>query len=231
MILPIEIFVIALVNCGADDTEVTGLDVVGVGVGIATASTGTSLVGCAGLTAGTAGAVGAAGAVGSAGAVIVGGAVVVGGSGTPGSSSYATTDESFAVISESIAELSASASAESENELDEAGCWYSNAFVVDAGRFVRVARVAFATNCVTTCAGVRVGAMPNMFATTPATCGAAIEVPDLLEVAVGPVIPAEMMCMPGAKMSTHEPRFEKSANASVEVVAPTVIAEAALDGE
>jgi hypothetical protein len=73
--------------------------------------------------------------------------------------------------------------------------------------------------------------MPNMFATTPATCGAAIEVPDLLEVAVGPVIPAEMMCMPGAKMSTHEPRFEKSANASVEVVAPTVIAEAALDGE
>jgi hypothetical protein len=231
VILPIEIFVIALVNCGADDTEVTGLDVVGVGVGIATASTGTSLVGCAGLTAGTAGAVGAAGAVGSAGAVIVGGAVVVGGSGTPGSSSYATTDESFAVISESIAELSASASAESENELDEAGCWYSNAFVVDAGRFVRVARVAFATNCVTTCAGVRVGAMPNMFATTPATCGAAIEVPDLLEVAVGPVIPAEMMCMPGAKMSTHEPRFEKSANASVEVVAPTVIAEAALDGE
>jgi hypothetical protein len=163
--------------------------------------------------------------------VIIGGAVVVGGSGTPGSSSYATTDESFAVISESITELPASASAESENELDDAGCWYSNAFVVADGRLVKVALVELATNCVATCAGVRVGAMPNMFATTPATCGAAIDVPDMLEVAVGLVIPAEMMCIPGAKMSTHEPRFEKSAKESVEVVAPTVIADASLDGE
>jgi hypothetical protein len=231
--LPIEIFVIALVNCGADDTEVTGLDVVGVGVGvgIATASTGTSLVGCAGLTAGTAGAVGAAGAVGSAGAVIVGGAVVVGGSGTPGSSSYATTDESFAVISESIAELSASASAESENELDEAGCWYSNALVVPDGRREIVVLVAVAANCAATWAGVIVGALPSMFATTPATCGAAIDVPDMMEEEVGLVIAAEIICVPGARMSTQEPRLENSAKKSLESVAPTVIAEAALDGE
>ena len=96
---------------------------------------------------------------------------------------------------------------------------------------MRVALVALAINCVATCAGVRVGALPNMFATTPATCGAAIEVPDLLEVDVGLLIAAEMICTPGAKMSTQEPRFEKSAKESVEPVAPTVIADASLDGE
>jgi hypothetical protein len=53
----------------------------------------------------------------------------------------------------------------------------------------------------------------------------------LLEVAVGPVIAAEMICTPGAKMSTHEPRFEKSAKESLKEIAPTVIAEASLDGE
>ena len=61
--------------------------------------------------------------------------------------------------------------------------------------------------------------------------GAAIEVPDLLEVDVGLLIAAEMICTPGAKMSTQEPRFEKSAKESVEPVAPTVIADASLDGE
>jgi hypothetical protein len=127
----------------------------------------------------------------------------------PGSSSYVTTEESFAVISESTAELSTSVA--SENELDEAGCWYSNAFVVPVGRAAMVVLVAVATNCVATCAGVIVGALPNMFATTPATCGAAIEVPDIMEEEVGLVIAAEMIRTPGARMSTQEPRFEKSA--------------------
>ena len=192
MILPIEIFVIALVNSGADSTEVTGLDVVGagadgvgdgaVGVGAATASTGTSRVGCAGLAVGTAGAGAGAGAglvgtIGSTGlgvgvastvgGTVVEGTVIEGGSGTPGSSSYVTTDESFAVISESTAELSTSVA--SENELDDAGCWYSNAFVVPVGRAAMVVLVAVATNCVATWVGVIVGALPNMFATTPAT--------------------------------------------------------------
>ena len=197
MILPIEIFVIALVNSGADSTEVTGLDVVGagadgvgdgaVGVGAATASTGTSRVGCAGLAVGTAGAGAGAGAglvgtIGSTGlgvgvastvggtvveGTVVEGTVVEGGSGTPGSSSYVTTEESFAVISESTAELSTSVA--SENELDDAGCWYSNAFVVPVGRAAMVVLVAVATNCVATWVGVIVGALPNMFATTPAT--------------------------------------------------------------
>ena len=72
-----------------------------------------------------------------------------------------------------------------------------------------VALVALATNCVATCAGVSVGALPNMFATTPATCGAAIDVPDMMEVAVGLVFEEEVILIPGAKMSTQEPRFEK----------------------
>ena len=92
MILLIEILVIALVNCGAGGSVA------------ATASTGTSRVGCAGLAVGTAGVgagVGLAGAIGSTGlgvgvastvgGSVVAGTVVVGGSGTPGSSSYVTT--------------------------------------------------------------------------------------------------------------------------------------------
>jgi hypothetical protein len=48
-----------------------------------------------------------------------------------------------------------------------------------------------------------------MFATTPATCGAAIDVPDMMEVALGLVFEEEVILIPGAKMSTQEPRFEK----------------------
>jgi hypothetical protein len=38
-------------------------------------------------------------------------------------------------------------SAESEKELDDVGCWYSNLFVVPEGRLVRVALVAVAVSC------------------------------------------------------------------------------------
>ena len=58
-----------------------------------------------------------------------------------------------------------------------------------------------------------------------------MDVPDLVEVALGLVIAAEMMCTPGAMMSTQEPLLEKPATASVESVAPTVMADASLDGE
>ena len=132
-------------------------------------------------------------------------------------------------MSDTSAELSTSA--DSENEFADAGCWYSNALVVFVGRLVSVASVALASSCVATCEGVIVGALPNMFATTPATWGDAIDVPDLLEVALGLVIAAEMMWTPGAKMSTQEPLLEKPATASVESVAPTVMADASLDGE
>ena len=42
---------------------------------------------------------------------------------------------------------------------------------------------------------------------------------------------ADVMPEPGANMSTHLPKFEKSERASVRVVAPTVIALGALAGD
>ncbi len=45
-------------------------------------------------------------------------------------------------------------------------------------------------------------------AAMPATCGDAIDVPELVFVAVFDVYHAEVMFDPGAKTSTHEPKFE-----------------------
>jgi len=50
-------------------------------------------------------------------------------------------------------------------------------------------------------------------------------------VAVSEVAQAEVMDEPGAKMSTHVPKFEKDERASVEVVEPTVIAAATRAGD
>jgi hypothetical protein len=47
-----------------------------------------------------------------------------------------------------------------------------------------------------------------MSAATPATCGDAIDVPDIRAVAAVPEIPADVMELPGAKISTHAPTFE-----------------------
>ena len=68
-------------------------------------------------------------------------------------------------------------------------------------------------------------------ATTPATCGDAIDVPLMVFVAELLDFHADVMLEPGAKMSTHEPKFEYDARASVDVVAPTAIALAARAGE
>jgi hypothetical protein len=68
-------------------------------------------------------------------------------------------------------------------------------------------------------------------AATPATWGAAIEVP--LIVAAAPVDPiqAEVMLEPGANRSTQEPTFEKVESKSLFVDEPTVRADGALAGE
>ena len=71
----------------------------------------------------------------------------------------------------------------------------------------------------------------SVTAAMPATCGDAIEVPDSTAVAVVEVYHAEVMLEPGAKTSTHEPKFEYEARASVDVVAPTVMALATRAGE
>ena len=54
-------------------------------------------------------------------------------------------------------------------------------------------------------AGVMDGADSRPRATTPATCGAAIDVPDFTELAVDDPIHADVMFDPGAKTSTHVP--------------------------
>ena len=61
---------------------------------------------------------------------------------------------------------------------------------------------------VITCDGVAVVAAERYRAAKPATWGAAMEVPDWTEVAVGDDIPAETMSEPGAKRSRHAPKFE-----------------------
>jgi len=82
-----------------------------------------------------------------------------------------------------------------------------------------------------TCAGVAVGFVSRNKAATPATCGDAIEVPEIVLVAVSLVLQADVMLLPGAKMSTQVPKFENDERASVVVVEPTVIAAAARAGE
>ncbi len=68
-------------------------------------------------------------------------------------------------------------------------------------------------------------------AATPATCGDAIDVPLMVFVAVSLVYQAEVMLDPGAKISTHDPKFENEDLASPFVVEPTVRALAARAGE
>ena len=68
-------------------------------------------------------------------------------------------------------------------------------------------------------------------AARPATCGAAIDVPEMVRVAVDPEIHAEVMLLPGAYMSTQRPKLEYEACASLFSVAPIVKAEGARAGE
>ena len=68
-------------------------------------------------------------------------------------------------------------------------------------------------------------------AAAPATCGEAIEVPLIVFVPVLLVYQAEVIELPGAKISRQVPKFEYEARASVLVVAPTVIAAPTRAGE
>jgi len=56
-------------------------------------------------------------------------------------------------------------------------------------------------------------------------------VPLIVFVAVAPPIQSDVMLNPGASMSTQFPELENVANVFDDVVAPTVIALPALDGE
>ena len=71
-------------------------------------------------------------------------------------------------------------------------------------------------------------------AAAPATCGVAIDVPEIVLVAVSLVNQDEVMFTPGAKMSRQVPMLENEARVSllpeVPPVAPTVIAAGVLAG-
>ena len=68
-------------------------------------------------------------------------------------------------------------------------------------------------------------------AAAPATCGDAIDVPLSEAVAVLLVYHAERIATPGAKRSTHEPKFENEARRSALSVAPTVSASPVRAGD
>lgn len=55
---------------------------------------------------------------------------------------------------------------------------------------------------------LRVGFADKTSAATPATCGEAIEVPEIVLIDVVDRYQAEVMFVPGAKMSRHVPKFE-----------------------
>ena len=82
-----------------------------------------------------------------------------------------------------------------------------------------------------TVAGEAVGLVSRNKAATPVTCGVAIEVPEIVLVAVSLVLHDEVMLLPGAKRSTQVPKFENEERASVIVVEPTVIALATRAGD
>ena len=97
--------------------------------------------------------------------------------------------------------------------------------------FVTLFGVELLTIAAVTVAGDAVGFVSRNNAATPATCGVAIDVPEIVLVAVSLVFHDEVMLLPGAKMSTHVPKFENEERASVMVVEPTVIALAVRAGE
>src|SRR5262245_7028277 len=90
--------------------------------------------------------------------------------------------------------------------------------------------VASATSLSRTCCGVHVGCADTMMAAAPVTCGAAIEVPEIVFVAVSLLTQAEVMATPGANRSRQRPLFENEARLSLMSVAPTVIASATRAG-
>src|SRR5690606_12065031 len=90
--------------------------------------------------------------------------------------------------------------------------------------------VALFVSAAATCAGVADGFVCRYSAAAPATCGEAIDVPDI--VALPEVLlRADVMLLPGAKMSTQLPQFEKLDRESLEVDEPTVIASATRAGD
>ena len=69
----------------------------------------------------------------------------------------------------------------------------------------RVRVVAAETSAPDTSPGDKLGEAARICAATPATCGAAIDVPDNVSVDVGEAMPSDTIADPGANTSRHEP--------------------------
>jgi hypothetical protein len=108
---------------------------------------------------------------------------------------------------------------------------YTSRFSEPVPGFVTAFRVADDAIAEATSAGVIVAFCESARAAIPATCGAAIEVPESVRVALSEVCPADTMFDPGANTSRQEPKFENDERSSVEVVDPTVIALGSPAGE
>jgi len=108
---------------------------------------------------------------------------------------------------------------------------YAKLFGEPTPVFVTTFFVAASVIAVATAAGVADVRVSKYTAAIPATNGDAIDVPDMLAAAVVEPLYADEMLEPGAKMSRHVPKLEYDARESLDAVAPTVIADGALDGE
>lgn len=82
--------------------------------------------------------------------------------------------------------------------------------------------VAREVNWLLTCSREREAESDTRRAATPATCGAAIEVPEMVLVAVSLVLHAAVTPDPGAKISVQVPKFEKEERESPCCIALTV---------
>src|SRR5690606_4881493 len=89
----------------------------------------------------------------------------------------------------------------------------------------------FAVSASATSAGAASGFASRYSAATPATCGVAMDVPEIVLAASSPSIQAEVISWPGARMSTQSPQLDHGGGTSSESVAPTVIVLGSEAGE
>lgn len=104
---------------------------------------------------------------------------------------------------------------------------YRKASMVAEGSPEMTSCVAMHVRTSSTRRGLIVVCLPTSSATAPATCGVAIDVPEIVRVALSELVHAAVIELPGAWMSTHEPWLEKEDLASLLVVDPTVMASGA----
>ena len=86
---------------------------------------------------------------------------------------------------------------------------YSKRLGVPLGKVVSTSRVAMQFNALTTSTESKFGRSARMSATAPDTSGVAIEVPLIVLVIVSESDHAAVILLPGAKILTQAPQFEK----------------------